>query len=782
MKGCIRMKKAKLLSLLMAIIFVLTLIVACKPNEPEYVYPSEEILYLRENLPSMDGSTSLIPLEAGLRAKIFNISINEATADVKHSTTYGSFERLLNGEVDLIFSTPLSEEQYDQAAQKGMDLELVPIAAEAFVFVINANNPVESLTQQQIKDIYSGKITNWKEVGGEDIEIVAFQRNQTSGSQNYMRDFMGDTELAVAPTDTVPSSMGSLMEAIAAYDNSQNAIGYSVYAYAADMYGLGDKMKFVKVDGVAPTKDSMNDKSYPLTNYNYVIYDKNSVTESTERMVKWICSDEGQQAVADAGYIPANVNIGRKYLEIIGTGTKIPKEITVQSYKYTANLILEKILPENFEEINENTILFQAKYEPEAYKFVTGIKWEISGLADKDLQNRINEKISEMTSRADERTSDFINYIIKLNDSSLNDYELYFPISDRENGTSYYLNSWVTAEVLNGYLCIVVEQKYCDGADVFTYNYFTETAFFDLYTGEELQLTDIFYKDVDIASILNNYFSDFKFEKDSYVGPVQLKTLKDFTQFSADDSIAISFNKIFFNHNNTILKDCVFFNMEFPWGSRIVEEPRDMEGIFEASVDVEKSLIMKSHYTYETVEGASTIFATIPETGPLAEANRKINEAMRKIVKTTPSKEDLEAAYKVHGREYNESYLYYFSAEEYVGNVILFNGATEGYDNIYRTETIVFDAQTGERIYPEDLLKEGWQDHASFTNIRDKLTDKQKAQIDQKIIPYGVYLDSIYLVQGSDTVVFGFCYTDVKGFGWTAFYLNVDKEYVEINN
>ena len=79
-------------------------------------------------------------------------------------------------------------------------------------------------------------------------------------------------------------------------------------------------------------------------------------------------------------------------------------------------------------------------------------------------------------------------------------------------------------------------------------------------------------------------------------------------------------------------------------------------------------------------------------------------------------------------------------------------------------------------------MKEGWQDHASFTNIRDKLTDKQKAQIDQKIIPYGVYLDSIYLVQGSDTVVFGFCYTDVKGFGWTAFYLNVDKEYVEINN
>ncbi len=66
--------------------------------------------------------------------------------------------------------------------------------------MVNAKNPVDALSQQQIKDIYSGKITNWKQVGGSDEPIVAYQRNTDSGSQNYMIDFMGETPLMDAPT------------------------------------------------------------------------------------------------------------------------------------------------------------------------------------------------------------------------------------------------------------------------------------------------------------------------------------------------------------------------------------------------------------------------------------------------------------------------------------------------------------------------------------------------------------------------------------------------------
>ena len=746
-----------------------------------YVYPSEEILYLRENLPIMDGSTSLIPLEAGLRAKIFDISINEATTDVKHSTTYGSFERLLNKEVDIIFSTPLSEEQYDQAAQKGMELELVPIAAEAFVFVINANNPVESLTQQQIRDIYAGKITNWKEVGGDDVEIVAFQRNQTSGSQNYMREFMGDTPFMDAPTDTVPASMGALMDAIAEYDNSQNAIGYSVYAYAADMYGLGGKMKFVKVDGVAPTKESMGDKSYPLTNYNYVIYDKNTVSEAASRMISWICSKEGQQAIADSGYIPANSKLDREYLELVGTGAVIPEDFTVPTDKYTTYLSFTKTLPENCEDLTD-ALMFQNRNETEPYKVMTGIKWEVTGLTDKELQGKINSRIAEMTARADSRTADMINYINKLNETEATEYVWFFPYGRNSfmsmpktpENMYYYVPFEVSARALNGYLCIAVELKYYDCTDIFEYNYYTETAFFDLYTGEELQLTDLFFKDVDIDSILNGYFKGFKFEVDSYIGPMQLKVLKDFTQFSANDSFAMSFDKFWFNYDNTILKDCVEFNIELPFCTMVVEDSRDMDGLFEENVNVEHELLLRSHTVYEAVEGTNTVFSVIPETGPFAEANKRINEAMRELVKTVPDKADVRAAYAGAGMKYNEEKRYLFSAEEYVGNFILFKGSTEGFDNIYAAESIIFDAKTGERITVADLLKEGWQEHATFQDSYS-LTDEQAAQVAQKLIPDGVYLNNAtFLPDGR--VSLGFNRTGA--YPILSFYLAVDAEFV----
>lgn len=125
-----------------------------------------------------------------------------------HSTTYGSFQNLLEGTCDVILSTPLSAEQEQAAREAGVTLELTPIAREAFVFAVNAKNPVTGLTQQQLKDIYAGKITSWKAVGGADRPIIAYQRNADSGSQNYMTAFMGDTPLIKPPQTGSPAPWG----------------------------------------------------------------------------------------------------------------------------------------------------------------------------------------------------------------------------------------------------------------------------------------------------------------------------------------------------------------------------------------------------------------------------------------------------------------------------------------------------------------------------------------------------------------------------------------------
>ena len=95
---------------------------------------------------------------------------------------------------------------------------------------------MDSLTAEQIKMIYAGKITNWSEVGGNDEPIIPYQRNMDSGSRNYMSAFMGEIPLMQAPTALRPGSMDTLVDAIAGYDGAGGSIGYSVYSYVGGMY------------------------------------------------------------------------------------------------------------------------------------------------------------------------------------------------------------------------------------------------------------------------------------------------------------------------------------------------------------------------------------------------------------------------------------------------------------------------------------------------------------------------------------------------------------------
>jgi len=127
------------------------------PTEAEMKRTKELANFLKGNLPKMDGSTSTIPLEAGIVAAFEGISQEEAEAKIKHSTTYGSFENLLEGKCELVFVPLLSDEQKKAAEDKGIELEIVPITKEAFVFVINPDNTVDTLTQEQIEYLVEHK-------------------------------------------------------------------------------------------------------------------------------------------------------------------------------------------------------------------------------------------------------------------------------------------------------------------------------------------------------------------------------------------------------------------------------------------------------------------------------------------------------------------------------------------------------------------------------------------------------------------------------------------------
>lgn len=148
---------------------------------------------LTENLPRLDGATALYPLYSAFAQAVYpqdNYSPfvqKEGTDFVVCTSTSEAYKRLITGEADIIFAAAPSLAQTKQAKLAGAQLKLTPIGREAFVFFVNKRNPVNSMTTEQIKDIYSGTLTNWEQVGGKDDPIRAFQRSEDSGSQTKLQ-------------------------------------------------------------------------------------------------------------------------------------------------------------------------------------------------------------------------------------------------------------------------------------------------------------------------------------------------------------------------------------------------------------------------------------------------------------------------------------------------------------------------------------------------------------------------------------------------------------------
>lgn len=264
--------------------------------------------YLKENYDQfvIDGSTSTIPLHTAIRN-----TFSSKRSEIQHSKTVDAFNKLIMGEVDILLGVDYSDELLNVAKNNGVDLGKIEITKEAFVFLINKNNPVKSLTIEQIKDIYSGKITNWNQVGGDDAPIKAFQRNSDSGSQMRMVKFMGDTKL-IDKEVTYFSGMGDIIESIANYDMGKYSIGYNMYTFTEKQY-LNNDVVMLEVNGIQPSDKIILDDSYPIIIYNYMFYDKNNslAKEYVENLYQFLMNDEGQKLISDAGYVNLKSELDR---------------------------------------------------------------------------------------------------------------------------------------------------------------------------------------------------------------------------------------------------------------------------------------------------------------------------------------------------------------------------------------------------------------------------------------------------------------------------------------
>lgn len=231
-------------------------------------------------------------------------------ADVRISVTGGGsgtgIASLINNTVDIAnASRRIKSEEIENAQDNGVDPIEYVIARDAIAVIVHPDNPVEKLTLEQISAIYSGEINNWSGLGGEDRPIVRLSRETNSGTHVYFLENvlrLGDKEndlLFSMDTLLLPSSEGIIKET----SQNINAIGYDGLGYVTDE---------VKVIGVAvepgaeyifPSVDTVNSGLYPIARELYM-YTNGEPEGKLSEYMEWIFSAEGQQIVADLGFVP----------------------------------------------------------------------------------------------------------------------------------------------------------------------------------------------------------------------------------------------------------------------------------------------------------------------------------------------------------------------------------------------------------------------------------------------------------------------------------------------
>lgn len=274
------------------------------PHRPESDLPRiSASLRLTEDLPVLDGAAALVPVYAAIIDNVYPAgSVTYKGGEFSSDNTYGEnfaedsamqykntvrgYQAIVDGTTDLLFCAMPSAEQKAYAAEKGVELVYVPIGLEGFVFFVNENNPVDDLTVEQVRSIYAGEISNWAEVGGANRIINPVTRMQGSGSQTMFEAFLGGRPLGKkSPLAIIGAS-----------------IGFS-FRYYMDGIVENDAVKMLSLNGVFPSAENIQNRTYPVVTQFYAIYRADNGNKNIPVLIDWLLSEEGQTLIEQSGYV-----------------------------------------------------------------------------------------------------------------------------------------------------------------------------------------------------------------------------------------------------------------------------------------------------------------------------------------------------------------------------------------------------------------------------------------------------------------------------------------------
>ena len=248
---------------------------------------------------TIKGSDTVLPLAQMEAEKLMDENADISISVVGGGTGVG-ITALLEGTTDIAMaSRDLKTEESLQFKDAKKDIVKTLIAYDALTIVVNPGNKVSQLTREQIEKIYTGEIKNWKEVGGDDLAIVAYSRESSSGTYEYFKEEVLDDKNYSADILSMPAT-GAIVQSVS---QTKGAIGYIGLAYESKSV----KNISVSYDQgktfVAPSVAAAMDKTYPISRPLFYMYEKVNA-DKVKEMIEFSLSVAGQKIVSEIGYVP----------------------------------------------------------------------------------------------------------------------------------------------------------------------------------------------------------------------------------------------------------------------------------------------------------------------------------------------------------------------------------------------------------------------------------------------------------------------------------------------
>lgn len=238
---------------------------------------------------SISGSTSVGPLMEKI-TEIYEEKNSDLSIEINQVGSSAGIKDTINN----IAEIGMSSRELKDGEKK--EVSGTPIAYDGIAIITNVNNPIKNLTIDQIREIYTGEITNWKEIdGGEDAEIVVTSREDGSGTRDAFQELIKYSSEELRGNAMIANGNGGLKQMVV---GNKNAIAFVSFEY------LDDSVNIVKVEGEEPTADSVRNGKYKISRPFLLVIKDANLTEKSKNLIDYILSDEGQKIVLDNKLIP----------------------------------------------------------------------------------------------------------------------------------------------------------------------------------------------------------------------------------------------------------------------------------------------------------------------------------------------------------------------------------------------------------------------------------------------------------------------------------------------